>query len=260
METNKNLIKGNFINSSPSFPNLSSLNNYGLSMNLKRHHVSKSESSDISQDVNLTVIATPKPKEDSNAIDYGLEQQNENKSNDQVNENNQINENNQVNENNQINENNQVNENNQINENNQVNENNQINENKPDMSFIDLLTNLKLLSHVKEYDKLTITNNSIDIDNNYFRDILRRFRGESHIDTLNFIEKMINCTEYYSNEFITTKNNDDLHKLKLLTEDLDNCKIGLNNLKVTYATYNIVICKIDIYLEQINTRINKNRN
>ena len=27
----------------------------------------------------------------------------------------------------------------------------------------------------------------------------------------------------------------------------------------TYAIYNIVICKIDIYIEQINTRIDKNK-
>jgi hypothetical protein len=127
------------------------------------------------------------------------------------------------------------------------------------MTFIDLLTNLKLFSHIKANDKLTINYNIVDIDNSYFRDIMRHLRGESHNDTLNFIEQMLNFAENYSEEFINNKNSDNKHKLKLLTDDLENCKIGLNNLKITYENYNIVLCKIDIYIEQINTRINKNR-
>ena len=59
MEKNKKSMKNNFLNSSPSFSNLSTLNNYGLNMNLTRQQ-SKSESSDSSQDINLTVVAISK--------------------------------------------------------------------------------------------------------------------------------------------------------------------------------------------------------
>jgi hypothetical protein len=253
MDTGKKSIKSNFINTSSSFPNLTSLNTYGLNMNFKKQHISKSESSDTSEDINITVINTPKIN--SLDIDYdvtctnetnSIEHVNETKSNESINE---IKSNEYINE---IKSNESINE---IKLNESVNET--INETK--MTFIDLLTNLKLFSHIKAYDKLTISNNIVDIDNYYFRDFFRRIRGESHNDTLNFIELMVNYAENYSNEFIKNQNTDDIHKLKLLTEDLDNCKIGLNNLKITYVHYNIVICKIDIYIEQINTRINKNK-
>jgi Fe-S cluster assembly iron-binding protein IscA len=256
MDIGKKSIKSNFMNTSP---NLSSLNTYGLNINFKKQHTSKSESSDTSQDTNITVLSTPK----NNTIDIDENihcLNNENKSTESVTENNSAE---AVVENKSVEA---VVENNSAEA---VVENKSVEaviENKSveavtetKMTFIDLLTNLKLFSHIKAYDKLTINNNIIDIDNYYFRDLFRRIRGESHLDTLNFIELMLNYAEEYSNEFIKNKSMDDNHKLKLLTEDLDNCKIGLNNLKITYAHYNIVICKIDIYIEQINTRINKNK-
>jgi len=274
MDINNKSIKTNFMNTSPSFPNLSSLNSYGLNINFKKQHTSKSESSDTSLDM---IGAIPK----GNTSDF---------------ESNLNNETNLYLKTNSLAENDLLTENKTIIANSpneiipdiklitesksgdyttepklgdQVTEpksDDQVIEPKLDdqvtetkMSFIDLLTNLKLFSHIKAYDKLTINSNIIDIDNYYFRDLFRRIRGESHVDTLNFIELMLSYADEYSNDFITNKTADNIHKLKLLTEDLDNCKIGLNNLKITYVHYNIVICKIDIYIEQINTRINKNK-
>jgi hypothetical protein len=138
-------------------------------------------------------------------------------------------------------------------------ENNINNDENTHMTFINILINLKLLSHVKEYDKLTIYDDKLDIDKRYFRDIMRRIRGESHVDTLNFIEKLVKSAEYHSIKLMKSGKQDDLHDLKLLTNDLEACQTGLNNLKVTYKSYNVVICKIDIYLEQIKTRIIKNK-
>ena len=126
---------------------------------------------------------------------------------------------------------------------------------------MELLTNLKLLSHVKQNDKLTcdIKNDVVEIDSRYYLQGIRRWIcGDTRVETINFIEKLVISAEYLSENLILSKNVDDKHNLKILTEDLISCKSGLNNLKITYFDDKLFVSRIENYLEKIKLRIDKN--
>jgi hypothetical protein len=127
--------------------------------------------------------------------------------------------------------------------------------------LMELLTNLKLLSHVKQHDKLTCDNKNdvVEIDSRYYLQGIRRWIcGDTRTETINFIDKLVVSAEYLSENLILSKNVDDKHNLKILTEDLISSKNGLNNLKITYFDDKLFVSRIENYLEKIKLRIDKN--
>jgi hypothetical protein len=128
-------------------------------------------------------------------------------------------------------------------------------------NLMDTLTNLKLLSHVKQSDKLACnaTEDVVQIDTRYYLQGIRRwYYGDNREETIKFIDRLILSSENLSDSLILGLNTDDKHNLKLLTEDLISCKTGLNNLKSTYFDDKLFISKIENYIEKVNMRINKN--
>lgn len=128
-------------------------------------------------------------------------------------------------------------------------------------NLMEVLTNLKLLSHVKQSDKLACngTEDVVQIDTRYYLQGIRRwFYGDNRDETIKFIDRLILSSENLSESLILGLNPDDKHNLKLLTEDLIACKTGLNNLKSTYFDDKLFISKIENYIEKVNMRINKN--
>jgi hypothetical protein len=127
--------------------------------------------------------------------------------------------------------------------------------------LMELLTNLKLLSHLKQHDKLTCDtkNDLIEIDSRYYLQGIRRWIcGDTRAETINFIDKLVVSAEYLSENLILSKNVDDKHNLKILTEDLISSKNGLNNLKITYFDDKLFVSRVENYLEKIKLRIDKN--
>jgi hypothetical protein len=127
--------------------------------------------------------------------------------------------------------------------------------------LMELLTNLKLLSHLKQHDKLTCDNKNdvVEIDSRYYLQGIRRWIcGDTRTETINFIDKLVVSAEYLSENLILSKNIDDKHNLKILTEDLISSKNGLNNLKITYFDDKLFVSRIENYLEKIKLRIDKN--
>lgn len=127
--------------------------------------------------------------------------------------------------------------------------------------LMELLTNLKLLSHVKQHDKLTCDNknDSVCIDSRYYLQGIRRWIcGDTRTETINFIDKLVVSAEYLSENLILSKNVDDKHNLKILTEDLISSKNGLNNLKITYFDDKLFVSRVENYIEKIKLRIDKN--
>ena len=133
--------------------------------------------------------------------------------------------------------------------------------NEPELyEYMELMTNLKLLSYVKEQDKLAKTENKMEIDNRYYLQGVRRwYNGDSRDLTLHFIEKIVKSADSISEDLAKSKNSDDKYNLKLLTEDLISSKSGLNNLKITYNEDKLFISTIDNLIEKIKIRICKNQ-
>jgi hypothetical protein len=126
-------------------------------------------------------------------------------------------------------------------------------------NFMDLMTNLKLISHLKEHDKLTQTEQKMEIDSRYYLQGVRRWLGgDSRDETIKYIDRIIRSADTISEKFIKSKSEDDKHNLKLLTEDLIACRNGLNNLKITYNDDKLFISTIENFIEKIKIRINKN--
>jgi hypothetical protein len=126
-------------------------------------------------------------------------------------------------------------------------------------NFMDLMTNLKLISHLKENDKLTHTEVKMEIDTRYYLQGIRRWLyGDSREETIKYIDRIIRSADVISDKFIKSKSDDDKYNLKLLTEDLIACRNGLNNLKITYNEDKLFISTIENFIEKIKIRINKN--
>lgn len=126
-------------------------------------------------------------------------------------------------------------------------------------NIMDLMTNLKLVSHLKEHDKLTQTEQKMEIDSRYYLQGVRRWLGgDSRDETIKYIDRIIRSADSISEKFIKSKSEDDKHNLKLLTEDLIACRNGLNNIKITYNDDKLFISTIENFIEKIKIRINKN--
>ena len=126
-------------------------------------------------------------------------------------------------------------------------------------NIMDLMTNLKLLSYLKEHDKLTQTEQKMEIDNRYYLQGIRRwYGGDSREETIKYIDRIIRSADNISEQYMKSKLEDDKHNLKLLTEDLIACRNGLYNLKITYNDDKLFISTIENFIEKIKIRINKN--
>ena len=144
---------------------------------------------------------------------------------------------------------------------------NKNNDNRLNRIFI----NLKILSYIKEYDKLLLTfddANIIEIDNAGMTQPIRRWwNGRTRSETLTFLNEFIDETfsiidETLENEingnisgsFFKESNHNILQRFLL---ELSNCIKGLYNLKITY-NYDVTFkSQLDNIIEGIEFRIKK---
>jgi hypothetical protein len=135
-----------------------------------------------------------------------------------------------------------------------------------DLSFTDVISNLKKISEINVNEKLIIYGNKLEIDNRYLQFITRWYCANNRLQTLEFIKKLCQKSFYYSNNLIKfnsyKKDNDSLilsDKLKLLTDLLDNSINGLNNLKNTYINDIMFVKETEELILNINKTVRINR-
>lgn len=135
-----------------------------------------------------------------------------------------------------------------------------------DLSFTDVICNLKKINEIKINEKLIIYGNKIEIDNRYLQFITRWYCTNNRLQTLEFIKKLYQKSFYYSNNLIKfnsyKKDNDSLilyDRLKLLTDSLENSIDGLNNLKNTYINDIMFVKETEELISNINKTIRLNR-
>ena len=138
----------------------------------------------------------------------------------------------------------------------------------PDEKIV--FTNLKIISNIKEYDKLIIDENKhIDIDSPTYLQFARRWwSGRNRLNTLNYLK---NCV--YRDAFIIIDNtlkNEIKNKINMnyfeqsnhnilqkFLLDLKNSIRGLQNLKITYNNDVSFKSNLDVIIEEIEFRIEK---
>ena len=126
----------------------------------------------------------------------------------------------------------------------------------------DLLLDLKIISQIKENDKLITSKNVLEIDSSYFPSIKRYWNNDNRSATIDYINdvinKTLNVTDTTLNDTNSKKNifqEDNSHILqRFLLEMTNSCK-GLDNLKITYNSDITVTSAIDICKEKLQMRI-----
>lgn len=124
-----------------------------------------------------------------------------------------------------------------------------------------LLLNLEKISFLKEYDKIYIENDIIQIDEPYFlQSLVRTYNGYNRQSCINNINKLIDdILEYLDN--LNSENN--IFKEKIISDynninqNLLKSISGLQNLKITYFSDINITKQIDFIIIKIQTRINK---
>ena len=146
-----------------------------------------------------------------------------------------------------------------------------------DLMIDEVLYKLRIISHLKQGDKLYCsTDNNIFIDNSYIPSISRYINNQNRNITISFItdciENVIYITDFiYKNELSVKKNikekdtrninnffkesNDKI--LKKFYIKLTTVIEGLTNLKLTYNDDLSVKTTIDLLIQKIQTRISK---
>ena len=139
-----------------------------------------------------------------------------------------------------------------------------------EQKFIDeKILNLKIISKIRENDKLLTNNNLLAIDSPHlFQSVNRWYNNESRtitIDKLNDIldgtfaitkilldqEKRNNNKEKESLE----ENNSQIFQTFIL--EMKNSLIGLENLKKTYSEDILISSQLDLLINKLNTKIEK---
>ena len=134
-----------------------------------------------------------------------------------------------------------------------------------------ILLDLKIISQIKENDKLVTSKELLEIDNSYFQCIKRYWNNDNRLASIEYIKDTVNRTLDFTDTTLNNTNNDinndtnndttnifienNSHILQRFLVEMTNAIRGLDNLKLTYNTDITVVSAIDIYKEKLNMRI-----
>ena len=116
------------------------------------------------------------------------------------------------------------------------------------LSLDDIIINLKIISKIKENDKMIVNNKTMTVDSRNLLSIRRWWSSDNREITIEYISKVLNQTFNH-----LTKNNDINVK-----QELKNALAGLDNLRSTYRLDNVISSKIDILVDKINKTVRLN--
>lgn len=111
----------------------------------------------------------------------------------------------------------------------------------------EIVLNLKLISKIKQNDKMMVINKTLKVDARPLQSVWRWYTSDNRTDTIFFIEFVINSA--LDNVSLS---NDGVYDENTIKKELLNILSGLDNLGATYKLDNLVVSKIDIMKEKIN--------
>ena len=134
-----------------------------------------------------------------------------------------------------------------------------------------ILVNLKIISKIVPYNKLKIFNNITTIEKEGLAALLMRwYYGDSRTKTVNFIKTIISdsinvTTELMNSTYITNKVKKTgyeeteftkaLSTLFLIRTEMENSKVGINNLQKTYELDIQIISQLEVIINKIDGHI-----
>tara|TARA_B110000967_G_C18866301_1_gene552884 strand:+ start:1212 stop:1793 length:582 start_codon:yes stop_codon:yes gene_type:complete len=142
----------------------------------------------------------------------------------------------------------------------------QINSNENKDNINNILLNMKIISEIKESDKLLTNNDCLEIDTRYVKFVQRWWYEDGREVTLiqisDIIDNLFNFIDinYCANSNFVSKGNfdeDKTHLFQRIHLILQNSIKGLENLKTTYKNDIKTISQIDLIIEKVNIRIER---
>ena len=124
----------------------------------------------------------------------------------------------------------------------------------------DVILNLKLISKIKQNDKMIVVNKIIQVDNRFLQPILRWYTSDNRAETFNFITLIINKG---TENLLSDKKEDSIYTKDFIKKELLNSLQGLENLGATYKNDILISSKIDLLKDKIKKICNfeiKNKN
>lgn len=151
-----------------------------------------------------------------------------------------------------------------VNDNDNVNENDNVNDNAvgndfKHLSYEDIQVNLRLLSDLKEGEKLMIKDNRyIVVDDRFGLSLWRFFSDDSRIRSLDFISHVIEesgryCSDAVKQIKMNSEKKANMEKLIKIQSLLTSSQTGLSRLIETYSDDKLSRAKIETIINTINT-------
>lgn len=136
-------------------------------------------------------------------------------------------------------------------------------------TYDDYILNLKIISKLRDNDKLSIQNEELTIDYSYMPFLSRFFRDDSRIHTINYLKKLdvelnalienIMSIDYESNK--KSKENrikeSSTDKLLNLSYNLSLSLVGLQKLRITYSNDDYIVSLLEILIGNFELKIRK---
>lgn len=118
-----------------------------------------------------------------------------------------------------------------------------------DINIDEIILNLKMISKIKQNNKMIIVNGIINVDARVLQPLLRWYTSDTREDTIAFITNIINSAlSIVGDERLSNH----IYDKSTINQELMNTIQGLDNLSATYKIDNLMVSKIDILREKIN--------
>ena len=119
------------------------------------------------------------------------------------------------------------------------------------LNYDDVILNLKILSKIKEKEKLIISNKLFNIDKRYGQFICRSITDDNRNDTIRHINLiLLHCFKLIDGDDI------DDEKKNALKEEMKRSLSGLSCLKFTYKDDEVIGSQLDLLMDKIKENIN----
>ena len=119
-----------------------------------------------------------------------------------------------------------------------------------DINVDEIILNLKMISKIKQNNKMIIVNGVISVDVRVLQPLLRWYTSDTREDTIAFITNIINSALSLVGGEQRLSNH--IYDKDTIKQELMNTIQGLDNLSATYKIDNLMVSKIDILREKIN--------
>lgn len=116
-----------------------------------------------------------------------------------------------------------------------------------DTDIEEIILNLKIISKIKQHQKLVIVNKILTIDQRFMQPICRWYSADNRHDSIEFIIGIVNTALEYIQQSTHPVFDKDTVKQELLASVQ-----GMNHLSATYKLDNLIVAKIDIIRDKIH--------